>query len=120
MDGKSLAALLDRSGPVAEGPVYFERWLPEKGPLPQSKKPLHGMIWQDMKWIGNRSGYEELYNLAADPDEQHDIAADKPDLTAEMRKKWEEWDKENPETSPDADRKLPVSVGDFRALGYFK
>jgi|GEM_PF-2041350 len=119
-DGKSLAPLLNRSETDTEGPVFFERWIPEKGPLPQSKEPLHGMIWQDMKWIGSRSGHDELYNLSTDPDEQHDLAGRRPELVAEMRKKWEKWDKENPETSPDADRKLPVSVGDFRALGYFK
>jgi len=34
---------------------------------------------------------KELYDMAADPGEQHDIAAEHPDIVAAMRKGYEEW-----------------------------
>ncbi|MFO8057444.1 MAG: sulfatase-like hydrolase/transferase, partial [bacterium] len=119
-DGESLVPLISGNQAGKPETVFFERWLPEGGPLPQCKEPLHGVIKGNMKWIGNRSGYEELYDLSKDPDEKNDLAQKKPEAARKMRRAFERWDKNNPETSPDADQKLPVSVQDFRALGYFK
>ncbi len=119
-DGESLAPLFKPGTSGREKPVFFERWIPEGGPIPQTKEPLHGMIADDIKWIGNRSGHQELYDLSADPEERHDLCDKRPGLAEKMKSKWERWDEQNPETSPDADEKLPVSVQDFRALGYFK
>jgi arylsulfatase A-like enzyme len=43
----------------------------------------------DWKYYRDAAGTDHLYNLAADQREQADLAADRPDLLAELRASWE-------------------------------
>jgi len=97
-----------------------------------SKKPLDGKSlkplllgeaknWPDRmlfslqnKWISVRtqqyrlSANGQLFDIDKDPGQKHDISAEKPDITAKLKKAVEQWAKEVlPNVGPD-DRPFPV------------
>jgi len=72
-----------------------------------------------MKWIGGETG-NELYELPKDPDETEDISKLRPRTVDELRQSFEEFEAGIPETPPQPGDVLPVTVDDFRALGYFQ
>lgn len=49
--------------------------------------------WRDIA-AGEQSGWQ-LYNLSVDPGEQHDLAADRPELVRELDVAWERWNDAN-------------------------
>lgn len=119
--GVSLAGLVrgEKTKPEPR-PIIFERWLPSGGPIPLTKEPLYGIIQDDMKWLGNSSGHEELYDLQKDPEEIKNLVVESAETAEKMRELWKEWSKRHPTTKPRSDRVLPVTVRDLRALGYFQ
>ena len=78
-------------GPRASWPdrrlfVHRGRW--EKGVDPDQHK-FDGCAVRTQRWrLVNNS---ELYDIAADPFEQRDVAAEHPEVVAELRKAYEEW-----------------------------
>jgi len=78
----------------------------------EAQAPPHDMLfwrWQnskavrqgDWKWVvasGRRE--EELFDLATDPSEQHDLAADKPERVKAMAAAFAAWDEKNPPLDP--------------------
>jgi len=100
MDGRSFAAALGD----ADNPVYT--------PEDVIAYELHGqryllrgdwkILWEqrpiNIHWddeYPDRWGRWQLYNLAEDPTEQHDLAADEPELLAELATLWEQWADDN-------------------------
>ena len=90
-DGESIVSLLEGKQPAQERTLYWH--------YPH----YHGSSWKPGAAI--RDGdwkliefYEydnvELYNLAKDPGEQHDLSASMPEKTAELRQKLRAWQKE--------------------------
>lgn len=84
--GRSLRRLTDRH--EGEPPPAFEPLLMElepptvftnQGREPASKGPMKAMIAGGMHYIRTGDGHEELYALAADPDELSNVA-DRPDV----------------------------------------
>ena len=89
IDGRTLLPLLEN--PKAEWldrKLFFHvgRW--QKGDDPNesmhSKCALRSQRW---RFVNNK----ELYDIAADPYEDKDIASDHPDVVAEMRKAYDAW-----------------------------
>jgi len=100
MDGRSFAAALGDS----DNPVY--------GPDDVIAHELHGqryllrgdwkILWEqrpiNIHWddeYPDRWNTWQLFNLADDPTEQHDLAAVEPELTAELVALWELWADDN-------------------------
>jgi hypothetical protein len=52
--------------------------------------------WAYLRWIDARPVVEELYDLAADPREEHNLAADPAhaQTLADLRGRWERWRRE--------------------------
>ncbi len=85
-DGRSLASVL--RDPAAASPrpeqyfectgrrAYYDRGLKAVSPLPPTAEE------------GAAGGRWELYDLAADPGEAHDLAASLPERTRELARKW--------------------------------
>jgi arylsulfatase A-like enzyme len=122
VQGRSLAGLM-RGDPFPSDRVLFA----EKGPLSDTRR-LVAARKGSMKWIfrSDREGKPEIYDLAADPHEQHSLAS--PDLVAagrplfaahrEMRDRARRWRGSDGESGP-----VPANVDDdvtgkLRALGY--
>jgi arylsulfatase A-like enzyme len=51
------------------------------------------------KWVSN-AAKEELYDLGSDPGEQKDLAADKPEVLAKVKGRYEAWQKEMEAVEP--------------------
>jgi len=100
MDGRSFAAALGD----ADNPIY--------GPHDVIAYELHGqryllrgdwkILWEqqpiNIHWddeYPDRWNTWQLFNLANDPTEQHDLAVDEPELTAELVALWEQWADDN-------------------------
>ena len=96
MDGRSFAAALGD----ADNPIY--------GPDDVIASELHGqryllrgdwkILWEqqpiNINWdddYPDRWNSWQLFNLANDPTEQHNLAADEPELTAELAVLWDQW-----------------------------
>jgi arylsulfatase A-like enzyme len=58
----------------------------------------------------------ELYDLAADPDEQRDLTKDKPDIARKMKERWADWMREIARS----EHRGPFSRDYFRVLGFPK
>jgi arylsulfatase A-like enzyme len=75
----------------------------------------HKLIWREGRGV-------ELYDLAADPQEQHDLAADDPVTRDRLLALLEDWMDEHPVT-PESPKSIlesqdPRAVEQLRALGY--
>jgi len=96
MDGRSFAAALGD----ADNPIY--------GPHDVIASELHGqryllrgnwkILWEqqpiNIYWdddYPDRWNAWQLFNLANDPTEQNNLAADEPELTAELAVLWDQW-----------------------------
>ncbi len=85
--GKSLAPLL--RGEVESHPAEP---IFAQGTTNKTETPMHTVILGDHKLIRIAgSDTVQLYNLAADPREQHDLAAEKPELVKELTSLLDEW-----------------------------
>lgn len=89
IDGRTLLPLLEDAD--AEWPdrhlfVHQGRW--EKGEDPNlSKHQRCAVRTQRWRFVNNR----ELYDIAADPTEQHNVISEYPQVVAELRQAWEQW-----------------------------
>jgi arylsulfatase A-like enzyme len=87
LDGRSLAPMIQRSARDAPRDVYAENLYPQRR-----------FKWSEMRAI--RSGRlklidktrPELYDLARDPDEAHDLSADHPDVVARLATRLHAWE----------------------------
>jgi arylsulfatase A-like enzyme len=91
IDGRSLLPLLDGSCPPGEWPdrPLFMQWHRGDEPIPFRNAMV---VTCDRKWISvSAAGPEELYDVANDPGEKHDLAAAEPEKTALLRATYEKW-----------------------------
>lgn len=87
LDGVSLMPLL--RGDKAPWPdrTIYTQWHRGDEPLLYRSCMARTQRW---KLVNGK----ELYDLAADPGEKHDVAAQQPDVVAKLRKSYEEWFKD--------------------------
>jgi arylsulfatase A-like enzyme len=78
-EGVSLLPLL-RGDPVAARPIFIEH---------EGSKAVRDGVWKLVRERGASSW--ELYNLAKDPTEMHDLSASDPTRVAIMEAAWNEW-----------------------------
>jgi len=72
---------------VVLGENYYSRLRDLEGPARERFDRVRRALWVgDMKFIHSSDGAHELYDLAADPREEHDLLVDDPELAAD----WEE------------------------------
>ncbi len=99
-DGVSQVAVLrGASKPVREKPLFWKI----DAPWPAAKnRPDHWVSFAvvDQKWklvTNTDSGYVELYDIAHDPYEQHDLKDAHPEVVAQLLKKLNGWKRSLPE-----------------------
>jgi arylsulfatase A-like enzyme len=91
IDGKSIVPLL--KGTASDWPArsYFEimnRIGADGDPI----EPFPGsMVSERHKFLVDRGGQKQLYDLEADPEEQHNLAETNPELFATFAAAYEEW-----------------------------
>ena len=79
----------------------------ERGrPVRQSLRVGVQQLWREAPASGSREG--ELYNLAEDPAERHNRAAEMGDKVAELKSLWETWNAE--QAPPSAPREVRAEV----------
>jgi arylsulfatase A-like enzyme len=94
VQGRSLLPLVR-----GEKPQWRTEWFYEHLTLPNRIPPSEGVRtqrWKYLRWVGVEPAVEELYDLQADPLEEHNLAA-KPEhqkMLAELRGRWEKLRKE--------------------------
>jgi arylsulfatase A-like enzyme len=108
LDGVSLVALLTRQGQFAPGPVYWH--YPHYHP--GGATPGGAIRDSDHKLIEFfEDDHVELYNLKDDLSETKDLAAEKPEMAAGLRKKLADWRRKvnarMPTPNPDYDPTKP-------------
>ncbi|MBL9154553.1 MAG: arylsulfatase [Verrucomicrobiales bacterium] len=79
LEGRSLVPTFS-GRPVERDAIYWEH---------EGNRAIRVGDWKLV--AKGATGPWELYDLAADRSETHDLAAEKPELTTELSKKWEEW-----------------------------
>ncbi|MCB9382980.1 MAG: sulfatase-like hydrolase/transferase [Bryobacterales bacterium] len=84
LDGLSLLRLLEGSGELEREALFLERHYEDQ---------YAAVIAGDWKLVAYWSGKRELYSLAADPYEEHDLAARFPDQADLLAKKLASWRK---------------------------
>lgn len=91
LDGKNILPLLDGTCPPdlwPDRPLCLQ-WHRGDEPVPSRNAMV---VTRDRKWISvSAAGPEELYDVANDPGETHDLAASEPEQTARLRSVYEEW-----------------------------
>ncbi|MCX6972453.1 MAG: arylsulfatase [Verrucomicrobia bacterium] len=94
LDGKNILPLLDATCPPDAWPdrPLFLQW--HRGDQPTAFRNAM-VVTRDRKWISvSAAGPEEIYDVANDPGETHDLAAAEPEQTARMRAAYEDWFRE--------------------------
>lgn len=100
-DGQDLSAsMLGKTEQKRDKPLFWIR--------PPDRPGARGVVWPDLsmrqgdwKLLMMEDGSQpQLYNLAADPRELHNLAAAKPDMVTEMRRQLLDWRKELPVKLP--------------------
>lgn len=110
LDGKSILSFLTGDAPSPRNEMYWEF---------QSKRAARVGNW---KWVFELNAYElptpgyvgELYDLSQDVEEQHNLAAERPELEREMKEKWEAWMREMAQSEV----RGPFSHQYFELLGF--
>jgi prepilin-type N-terminal cleavage/methylation domain-containing protein len=97
MQGRSLRPLVDRDGQAWAD--WREDWFYEHHTLPEIIPPSEGVRtgrWKYIRWVGATPAVEELYDLRADPQEEHNLAGDPAhrDTLDRLRRRWAELRKE--------------------------
>lgn len=95
-DGRNLLPLLDH--PEADWPErhLFFQWHRGDVPVRYRNCAVRGERWKLVQPLGafdekNAKEQFELYDLAADPYERHNVAAEHPQTVAELRKAYDRW-----------------------------
>jgi len=110
IDGLSLAPLL-RGESIADRPLFWH--YPHYGN--QGGEPSSIIIQNDWKLIYyHEDGRNEIYHLADDPYERHDLADSDPDRTRALRKKLDEWLSDTGAKFPTKDPLFDASKRDAR------
>jgi arylsulfatase A-like enzyme len=90
VDGKNFTTLLQGEQEFARGPIYWH--YPHYGN--QGGRPAAAIRDGDWKLIEFfEDGRTELYNLASDLSEQHDVASSESDRTTAMLEQLHKWQK---------------------------
>lgn len=93
MQGRSLVPLV-RSGATPTGwrtEFFYEHLaLPDRIPPTEAVRTEQ---WKYFRWLSGKPPIEELYDLRADPREEHNLAGDPAHVAtlAELREKWSKW-----------------------------
>jgi arylsulfatase A-like enzyme len=100
-DGKSLAPLLRD----------HERESPDRIMVTDSQRVAHPIQWRKSSTMNQRwrliNGVE-LYDIQADPGQTHDVAAEHPEVVAELREGYERW---WAIVSAQFDGTIPIAIG---------
>jgi len=110
LDGKDLSAAFAKGEAIDRGSLHWHY------PHYHATKPSGAILsgdWKLIEWF--ETGKTELYNLAADPNEEKDLSAENPAKAAELLadlKKWREsvgaqMMKENPQYDPAREKEGP-------------
>ena len=96
VDGTNLLPLLKGETSASEWPdrAIFTQW--HRGDVPERYRGC-AAIGQRYKLVAGK----ELYDIEADPGEQHDLAAERPDLVEQLRQEYDEWFDDVSSTRPD-------------------
>lgn len=110
LDGVSLLGLLaGRTRPAAR-PIFFHHphYTHAAGPF----SSVIAEDWKLIRFYNDTSGGEQLFDLAADPFEQDDLVARRPERAAGLRKLLDDWlaetDAETPTANPEFSRSEPA------------
>ncbi|WP_372895354.1 arylsulfatase [Stieleria sp.] len=89
IDGRSLIPLLENpKAPWPDRKLFVHRGRWEKGDDPNNSKFQNCAVrTQRWRFVNN----EELYDISVDPYEAKDVAADHPEVIAELRKAYDQW-----------------------------
>jgi arylsulfatase A-like enzyme len=103
-DGVSLAGLLTGAGGSLPERTQFLQY--HQGTLPPEKW-TNAVITPRWRLVHGR----ELYDIKVDPGQQHDVAAQHPDVVADLRARHEVW---WAEVAPGLEAYCPISIGHER------
>ena len=101
-DGTSLASLLTASKPLND-----RMFVVQYGGGVRPEKYFNCVVWNSWRLVGK----DELYDVAADPGQQHDISKAHPDVLKKMQAHYEHW---WAGVAPGIDEFVPVEVGTSR------
>ena len=92
VQGKSLRPLVRGERPAD----WRKDWFYEHHTQPKILPPSEGVRteqWKYVRWMAAEPNVEELYDLRADPQEEHDLAADPAhhDTLERLRRRWAEF-----------------------------
>jgi arylsulfatase A-like enzyme len=92
MQGRGLRRLVHGQPPVD----WRADWFYEHHTQPKILPPSEGVRterWKYVRWMAAEPNAEELYDLRADPQEEHDLAADpaRRDTLERLRRRWAEF-----------------------------
>ena len=90
VEGVNLLPYLTGANTAAPHPALYWRFGPQRA---VRRGPWKLVDWFDFK--SRKSSGWQLFNLAEDLGEQHDLAPTRPDLVSELAAEWNEWDKHN-------------------------
>lgn len=101
-DGRSLAPLITASP---------DAW-PERAIVTDSQRVVQPIKWRQSSVMTNRwrlVNGAELYDIKRDPEQRSDVAAEHPDVVAELRTAYEAWWLR---VSTQFDEEIPIVIGD--------
>ena len=90
VQGKSMMAFLTGQSPAIHGPEHVTGW--ELGGRKALRKGDWKLVYASWPW---GSGQWELYNLARDRTEQHDLADENPEKMRELLAEYQNYVKQN-------------------------
>jgi len=112
VEGRSLVAALGGEEPTPLS-VYSETILPR---LYFGWSDLHAITEENEKYI--EAPRPELYDLADDPGELHDLLEERPERAAQLEEQLEEWLARAERLAPDTATTDPDTLARLRSLGY--
>ena len=91
MQGSDLAPLVRGEQPEWRQEFFYEHHF--KHPRIPPSEGVRTTRWKYMRFVDSQPLYEQLYDLAADPLEEHNLvsAADHANTLETMRAKWATW-----------------------------
>lgn len=95
MQGRSLRPLIDGKPSDWRKDWFYEHHYAHGGTIPPCEG-VRGERWKYIRYYAATPVFEELYDLANDPLEQHNLAADAAHgkVLEELRRRWQEYRKE--------------------------